>query len=62
MILDGREKAGLGEIMLIKTQMQRERDKALDDKVLHSSFPYIISQPFTTISYSLWKATKNEIL
>ncbi|XP_067948226.1 centriole and centriolar satellite protein ofd1-like isoform X2 [Watersipora subatra] len=33
-IIDGKEKAGVGEIMLIKTHMQKERDKALDEKVL----------------------------
>ena len=32
-MIDGREKAGVGEIMLIKTQMQKERDRAMDDKV-----------------------------
>ena len=31
--MDGREKAGLSEIMMIKTQIQKERDRALDDKV-----------------------------
>jgi len=32
-MIDGREKAGVGEIMLIKTQIQKERDRAVDEKV-----------------------------
>jgi len=32
-MIDGREKAGVGEIMMIKTQIQKERDRALDEKV-----------------------------
>ena len=33
-MIASREKSGVKEMMMIKTQMQKERDKALQDKVI----------------------------
>jgi len=44
----------MGEIMLIKGQMQRERDKALDDKVnkhLPFAVGYILVVDYVSQSY-----------
>lgn len=32
-MIASKEKSGVEEMMMIKAQMQKERDKALDDKV-----------------------------
>ena len=34
LMIASKEKSGVEEMMMIKTQMQKERDKALDDKVI----------------------------